>query len=334
MQQALPWITALGVLVVIAAGLALWATRPRQSSSLPLPNDWSVAPRAIFSVDERRAFRQLREAFPEHVVLAKLPLIRLCQPVNPREIRFWFELLGSIHVSFAICTPQGRVLAAIDLDGERPASRRTLQIKQGVLSACRIRHLRCTLEQLPSAAELKRLLPSGVSTGTEDLASPARGQVEEADGSAHLPRPESMFPTTLTRQDLELGQASTDRKPLPAQESAPAASTPLEGARSVSRPPERTPSFGFGKASSAEPSRTHVRASKERQPLWQDSGLFQDSFFGIENLRDAGPPSNFGSLLAEAARGRGTTSGPPISADPSQGVLESERAKLKQQGQR
>ncbi len=169
MQQALPWITALGVLVVIAAGLAFWATRPRQSSSLPLPNEWAVAPRAIFSVDERRAYRHLRDAFPGHIVLAKLPLIRLCQPVDPKEMRYWFELLGSVHVSYAICTPQGRVLAAIDLDGERPASRRTQQIKQGVLSTCRIRHLRCTIEHLPSAQELQRLLPP---------ASPTMGSAE------------------------------------------------------------------------------------------------------------------------------------------------------------
>ena len=33
-----------------------------------------MAPRAIFSVDERRAYRHLRDAFPGHIVLAKLPL--------------------------------------------------------------------------------------------------------------------------------------------------------------------------------------------------------------------------------------------------------------------
>ncbi len=87
-------------------------------------------------------------------------------------------------------------------------------------------------------------------------------------------------------------------------------------------------------ASSAPNKPADSKLRKERKALWQDSGLFQDSFFGIDNLRDAGPPSNFGSLLAESARGRSATPNPQISADPSQGMLESERAKLKQQGKR
>ena len=43
------------------------------------------------------------------------------------------ELLGATHVTFAVCSANGRVLAAIDLDTERGSSRRTLQIKQSVL---------------------------------------------------------------------------------------------------------------------------------------------------------------------------------------------------------
>jgi Protein of unknown function (DUF2726) len=348
MQQALPWITALGVLVVIAAGLAFWATRPRQSASLPLPNEWSVAPRAIFSVDERRAYRHLRDAFPEHVILAKLPLIRLCQPVDPREIRYWFELLGSIHVTFAVCTTQGRVLAAIDLDGERPASRRTQQIKQGVLSTCRIRHLRCTLDHLPSAAELQRLLPGTADTfmrgdsGSQEGSSLRRDSVPQRP-AAQAPLP--AMPTALTRDDLDLRPSDAARAAYPAQPAA--AGDPKVGAAldtthdtarlpDALRPDQSEPAAPWPAQRPAAPAGkvANAQARKERKPLWQDSGLFQDSFFGIDNLRDAGPPSNFGSLLAETVRGRSTTEGPQISADPAKGMLESERAKLKPPGKR
>ena len=34
-----------------------------------------------------------------------------------------------------------------------------LQIKRSVLSACRVRYLRCPIEQLPTVAELQRLVP-------------------------------------------------------------------------------------------------------------------------------------------------------------------------------
>ena len=35
---------------------------------------------------------------------------------------------------------------------------------------------------------------------------------------------------------------------------------------------------------------------RERSALWQDSGFFQDSFFGAESRSDAGPASEFGAI--------------------------------------
>jgi GNAT superfamily N-acetyltransferase len=89
-----------------------------------LPSEWTLTARPVFSTDERRVYRQLREALPHHIVLSKLPLVRFCQPTDPQEVRYWYELLGSIHVTFAICSANGRVLAAIDLDTDRSSSRR------------------------------------------------------------------------------------------------------------------------------------------------------------------------------------------------------------------
>jgi hypothetical protein len=89
-------------------------------------------------------------------------------------VRYWYDLLGAIHVTFAICSANGRVLAAIDLDSERGNSRRVLQIKQSVLGACRIRHLRCPAEHLPSIPELQLLVPhSGTVRGPQP--APSRG---------------------------------------------------------------------------------------------------------------------------------------------------------------
>lgn len=303
MQQALPWIIALAVLVVIAAGMAFWVTRPRQASALPLPTDWAVGPRAVFSVDERRAYRQLRDAFPQYIVLAKLPLIRFCQPADPSEMHYWFELLGSVHVSFAVCSAHGRVLATIDLDGERPPARRTQQIKQSVLSACRIRYLRCTIDHLPSIGELQMLLPN---QGSGTAATPAPTAAPAAAASSS---PASAAPARSGYQPRDTVPAALmpDAPPRPAM------------ASSADRSPQIVPDV----KSAATP-----RQRKERKALWQDSGLFQDSFFGIDNLRDAGPPSTLGSLLGEGKGGKPAAgSGPTISADPSQGVLESELAR-------
>ena len=174
MEALLPWIVASALLVALLALLMARRWPQRSSQPKPLPSEWALAPRPVFSTDERRVYRQLREALPHHILLSKLPLVRFCQPSDPNDVRYWYELLGSIHVTFAICSANGRVLAAIDLDTDRGNSRRVLQIKQSVLGACRVRYLRCPVENLPSIAELQLLVPQAAGASRGPQAAPSR----------------------------------------------------------------------------------------------------------------------------------------------------------------
>jgi Protein of unknown function (DUF2726) len=228
MPQTLPWIIALVALSLCGAlAAAWWWARKRRSRPAPLPTEWGLTARPVFSTDERRVYRQLREALPHHIVLSKLPLVRFSQPNDPEQVRYWYELLGAIHVTFAICSANGRVLAAIDLDTDRGNSRRVLQIKQSVLAACRVRYLRCPVDHLPSVPELQLLVPQ--STAAARIAA-VGVQVDGID-------------------------------------------------------PAREPSAG-----------ATVPRRRERSALWQDSGFFQDSFFGADSRGESGPASEFGSI--------------------------------------
>jgi hypothetical protein len=224
MPQELPWIIALASLALLACGIGLWLFRRRKPAAKPLPTEWALSARPVFSTDERRVYRQLREALPHHIVLSKLPLVRFCQPTDPQEVRYWYELLGSIHITFAICSANGRVLAAIDLDTDRGNSRRVLQIKQSVLAACRVRYMRCPVDHLPSIPELQLLVPQS--------AAASRG-----------PQP---APSMTQARDGLSGSVAGKRR--------------------------------------------------ERAALWQDSGFFQDSFFGAETRSELGSTSEFAGL--------------------------------------
>lgn len=161
MQTLSLWIAvsfAAGTLVTL---LVIAAMRGRKPVAPKLPTEWPLSARPVFNANERRAYRQLRDAFPQHIVLSKLPLVRMCQPNDPEEVRYWYDLLGATHVTFAVCSANGRVLAAIDLDVDRKPSRRSQSIKQSVLGACRIRYFRCPIDPLPSVAELQLLVPAG-----------------------------------------------------------------------------------------------------------------------------------------------------------------------------
>lgn len=157
--QGNEWIYGGVLALVLLPWFAAWWWVRRSRRSTPLPAEWSLTARPLFTADERAVYRQLREALPHHTVLAKLPLVRFCQPLEAQKVRYWYDLLGSIHVSFVVCSANGRVLAAVDLETDKASSRRAALIKQNVLSVCRIRHLKCRADQLPSVAELQLLVP-------------------------------------------------------------------------------------------------------------------------------------------------------------------------------
>jgi hypothetical protein len=184
MLEVLPWLLASMSAILLIAATALRWHRSRQQTPPALPTEWALTARPVFNTDERRVYRQLREALPHHIVLSKLPLVRFCQPNDPQETRYWYQLLGSIHVTFAVCSANGRVLAAIDLDVDRGTSRRAVQIKQAVLGACRVRYLRCPADHLPSIPELQLLVPQASSQTRGPQAAPTMSQVRDSLSSA------------------------------------------------------------------------------------------------------------------------------------------------------
>jgi hypothetical protein len=61
----------------------------------------------------------------------------------------------------------------------------------------------------------------------------------------------------------------------------------------AARGPQPPPSVGSTRDALSS---TVASRRRERSALWQDSGFFQDSFFGAESRSDAGTASEFGSI--------------------------------------
>lgn len=225
-SDQLAWILGVVSTALLLGAVVMWSLRRRRVDNRPMPTEWTLTARPVFNADERRVYRQLREALPNHIVLSKLPLVRFCQPVDPQQVRYWYELLGSIHVGFAICSANGRVLAAIDIDNERSNVRRSMHIKQKVLGACKVRYLRCPVDHLPSIPELQLLVPQAMAQTRGPMAPP-------------------------------VAAASRDH--------------------------------GLGRS-----------RHRQHRTLWQDSGFFQDSFFGSDSRN-----TDFGASSEFSGSGRG-----------------------------
>jgi hypothetical protein len=155
-----PWLLAGLSIACLLSALGLWWWRRQHPKKQALPDEWELNPRPVFNSDERRVYRHLRDALPQHIVLSKLPLVRFSQASDPKQVRYWYELLGGSSVAFAVCSTNGRVLLAIDLEGEGMTSRRSMQIKHAALAACKVRYLRCSADRLPSVPELRSLVPA------------------------------------------------------------------------------------------------------------------------------------------------------------------------------
>jgi hypothetical protein len=206
MTATLPWIIAL-LATAAAAALGVLLHRRRPKAEEALPNEWSLTPRPVFNEHERRVHRQLREALPQQVILAKLPLVRFCQPTDPTQVRFWFDLLGATHVSFAVCSASGRVLAAVDLDDGRAPTRRSTLIKQAVLAACHVRYVRYAPEQTPSVPELQLLVPA---SATPPVAPPITGAVVRTGFSPAVVNVDAFRQRTQPARGLTAGRYHRD----------------------------------------------------------------------------------------------------------------------------
>jgi hypothetical protein len=212
-MQTLPWIVPLAAFILIALVFGIWMIERHPPKLIELPKEWPLTARPVFTTDERRAYRLLREALPHHVILSKLPLVRMCQPVDQNEVRYWFELLSTHHVTFAVCSANGRVLLAIDLDNERRSNVRVVQIKRSVLGACRVHYLRYPSNQMPTVSELQLLVNGTTSAPSATAAkpSPARPAVW---------RDSSQFQDSFFAPDSRSDFSNSEFSPLPAASSA------------------------------------------------------------------------------------------------------------------
>jgi hypothetical protein len=142
------------LLCALAGGILLgrlWQHQAAQAARRRWPARWNLNARPLFTVHERALYRELRAALPQHVVLAKVSLLRFCQSADASDAKDWYKRLQALHVSIAVCTPNGVVVAAIDIDNGASGSGpgRAQKMKEGVLESCRVRYVRCAPGQWP-----------------------------------------------------------------------------------------------------------------------------------------------------------------------------------------
>ena len=145
-------LAVLGVLAGIA-GIGFYLAQRKRARARPvqrrLPRQWPLNPRPLANTAERRVWHWLRQVFPDHQVLPKLPLTRFTMPRDPNQGSEWFDLLSSAYCSFTLCDDQARVIGCVDVSGTRSITRDNRQLKHTLLNQCGIAYWVLAPDALP-----------------------------------------------------------------------------------------------------------------------------------------------------------------------------------------
>lgn len=166
------WLVCAAALVgglLLGWGGHAYVTRARHQN---WPKRWNLQARPLLNAHERALFRELQATLPHHVVFAKVNVLRFCQAAAARDARAWYDRLQALNVSLLVCTPNGVVISAIDLEPPSTPTRstgRSQKLKEATLEACRVRYLRCRPGQWPQGALMAAwALGHDVATAQQD----------------------------------------------------------------------------------------------------------------------------------------------------------------------
>ena len=144
-------------LLVGAVAYALWL-RAKANSSMRMPDTWPLAARVLMTNEEHEVLKWLRSTFHDHLVMVKLPVLRFTMPVSKDKNgggARWQKLLGGVYCTFTVCTSNGNVVGCVDVPGKRGIGKTNRDLKESLLSDCRIAYTVVRSIKLPKASAMR-----------------------------------------------------------------------------------------------------------------------------------------------------------------------------------
>lgn len=181
-MDALPWIL-LAALVIGAPGYYFWKQqrdaearriKQRVTEARDTVADWPPTATRVLNATERRAYDVLRQALPEHLVLAQVPLSRFIRVPTRYSYGEWLGRVGQLSADLVVCDASSQVLAVVEVRGneESPRSLQRHQRMTRVLKAADIRVLVWAEDELPTPeAARSTLLPDDASRAAKQAAA-------------------------------------------------------------------------------------------------------------------------------------------------------------------
>ena len=143
---------------VLGAGAYAWWLRGQASARMRMPSKWPLAARVLMTNEEYEVFKWMRATFHDHLIMVKLPVLRFTVPVSKDKNgggARWQELLGGVYCTFTVCTANGNVVGCLDVPGKRGLNKTNRELKESLLSDCRIAYTVARSVKLPKASAMR-----------------------------------------------------------------------------------------------------------------------------------------------------------------------------------
>ena len=140
-----------------------WFSWQRQQR-LRLPNQWSLAPRALLSPGEHEVWLWLKRAFPDHNVMVKTAVSRFTRARDKKQSTMAYQTLNDVYCTFSVSAQDGTVIGCLDVAGKQGLLRSHRDIKESILTNCGIAYSVVRSENLPDTEEIRGTFLGKVQT--------------------------------------------------------------------------------------------------------------------------------------------------------------------------
>ncbi|MEO6017723.1 MAG: DUF2726 domain-containing protein [Polaromonas sp.] len=245
--------TGLGLLVGAVVGVAIYALWLRQQagSSLRLPDKWPLTARVVVTNQEHEVLAWLRNTFHDHLVMVKLPVLRFTAPTDKDKNGAgdrWQKVLNGVYCTFTVCTTNGNVVGCVDVQGKRGISKASRDLKESLLSDCRIAYTVVRSNALPKASAMRAAFLGEISVEEQVEDQETRG----GDSSFHADLDSFTRQKKLAAKEAALRELNKGNDVKPSTAGSPAGFNP-----------DGTGAFGSDK-------------SRHSKPQFEDSFTYTD----------------------------------------------------------
>lgn len=163
-------VLGLGLLAgaAVGAGIYAWWSRSQANPKMRMPDKWPLTSRVLLTNEEFEVFKWLSSVFHDYLVMVKVPVLRFTVPISKDKNgggARWQELLGGVYCTFTVCTANGNVVGCVDVPARRGLNKINRDLKESLLSDCRIAYTVARSVKLPNASAMRAAFLGEVALG-------------------------------------------------------------------------------------------------------------------------------------------------------------------------